>query len=167
MTNNNLWNSRRAVSMAAALLLALGLAACASPSGIAPQAQLLNTGSLNLAAAEPAQPIATDWWLAFGDPQLDTLIGQALAGNPSLRVAQARLARAQAVTEVADAALLPQVNGALDLTRQRYTANGAVPPPLGGSIRESGTLQLSTSWEIDFFGKNQAAPRRWRCSAGA
>ncbi|RYF37584.1 MAG: efflux transporter outer membrane subunit, partial [Comamonadaceae bacterium] len=26
-----------------------------------------------------------------------------------------------------------------------------------GSIRESGTLQLSTSWEIDFFGKNQSA----------
>ncbi|RYF40152.1 MAG: RND transporter, partial [Comamonadaceae bacterium] len=82
--------SRRAVSSAAALLLALGLAACANPSGIAPQAQLLDATALNLAAAEPAQPLATDWWLAFGDPQLDALIGQALAGNPNLRVAQAR-----------------------------------------------------------------------------
>src|SRR6187549_551646 len=106
----------RAVSMAAALLLALGLAACANPSGIAPQAHLRDAASLNLSAAEPVQPLPTDWWLAFGDPQLDALIGQALAGNPNLRVAQARLARAQAVTEVADAALLPQVNGALDLT---------------------------------------------------
>jgi NodT family efflux transporter outer membrane factor (OMF) lipoprotein len=45
----------------------------------------------------------------------------------------------------------------LDVTRQRYTANGAVPPPLAGAIRNSGTLQLSASWELDFFGKNQAA----------
>jgi outer membrane protein TolC len=34
---------------------------------------------------------------------------------------------------------LPQLTGQLDLTRQRYTENGAVPPPLAGSIRESGT----------------------------
>jgi NodT family efflux transporter outer membrane factor (OMF) lipoprotein len=58
---------------------------------------------------------------------------------------------------VADAAKLPQVTGSLDATRQRYTGNGAVPPPLAGSIRSSGTLQLSASWELDFFGKNQAA----------
>ncbi|RYY84024.1 MAG: efflux transporter outer membrane subunit, partial [Comamonadaceae bacterium] len=81
----------------------------------------------------------------------------ALQGNPNLGVAQARLRRAQAFSEAASAATLPQVNGALDLTRQRYTENGAVPAPLAGSVRETGTLQLSTSWEIDFFGKNRAA----------
>ncbi|MCZ8256530.1 MAG: efflux transporter outer membrane subunit, partial [Polaromonas sp.] len=32
-----------------------------------------------------------------------------------------------------------------------------VPPPLAGSIRESGTAQLNASWELDFFGKNRAA----------
>jgi NodT family efflux transporter outer membrane factor (OMF) lipoprotein len=58
---------------------------------------------------------------------------------------------------VADAAMLPQVNAQLDATRQRYTATGAVPAPLAGSIRESGTLQLSGGWELDFFGKNRAA----------
>ncbi|MEO5672097.1 MAG: efflux transporter outer membrane subunit, partial [Ramlibacter sp.] len=92
-----------------------------------------------------------------GDEQLDRLIAQALQGNPTLKVAQARLARAQAVTELAGAASLPQVNGALDLTRQQYTANGAVPPPLAGAIRNSGTLQFTAGWELDFFGKNQAA----------
>jgi NodT family efflux transporter outer membrane factor (OMF) lipoprotein len=61
------------------------------------------------------------------------------------------------VTEVAESAKLPQVNGSLDVTRQRYSANGLFPPPLAGSVRDSGTLQLSASWELDFFGKNQAA----------
>jgi NodT family efflux transporter outer membrane factor (OMF) lipoprotein len=32
-----------------------------------------------------------------------------------------------------------------------------VPAPLAGSIRDTGTVQLNGSWEIDFFGKNRAA----------
>ena len=79
------------------------------------------------------------------------------AGNPTLKLAQARLARAQAAMDAAGAALRPQVNGALDLTRQRYTENGMVPPPIAGSVRNTGTLQLSAGWELDFFGRNQAA----------
>ncbi|RYY93672.1 MAG: efflux transporter outer membrane subunit, partial [Comamonadaceae bacterium] len=37
--------------------------------------------------------------------------------------------------------------------RQRFTETGLYPPPLAGSIRETGTLQLGGSWEIDFFGR--------------
>jgi NodT family efflux transporter outer membrane factor (OMF) lipoprotein len=97
------------------------------------------------------------WWQDFHDEQLNRLVARSLANSPSLKLAQARLARAQAVTEVAEAASVPQLGAQLDLTRQRYTANGAVPPPLAGSIREGGTAQLSASWELDFFGKNRAA----------
>ncbi|MDB5870591.1 MAG: efflux system, outer rane lipoprotein NodT [Ramlibacter sp.] len=141
----------------AALAAALVLAGCANMSGIEPQARMRDAQSVGLAPASASFAPAAQWWREFGDEQLDQLIAQALQGNPNLKLAQARLARAQAVTEVADAAKLPQVNGSLDLTRQRYTGNGAVPPPLAGAIRNSGTLQLSASWELDFFGKNQAA----------
>lgn len=142
----------------AAGLMATGLSGCADMSGIHSNASLREPASLGLptAAAAPA-PVAAAWWREFGDEQLNTLVAQALQHNPSLKVAQARLARAQAVTEVADAARLPQISGGIDLTRQKYTANGAVPAPLAGSIRESGTLQLSGSWELDFFGKYSAA----------
>lgn len=138
------------------LAAALAIAGCADMSGIAPQAQLRDAASVGLTSSA-STAVSAQWWREFGDEQLNRLVDQALAGNPNLRIAQARLARAQAVQEVASSALLPQVNGALDATRQKYTANGAVPPPLAGSVRESGTLQLSTSWELDFFGKNQAA----------
>jgi NodT family efflux transporter outer membrane factor (OMF) lipoprotein len=138
------------------LAAALAMAGCADMSGIAPQAQMRDAASVGLTSSA-STAVSAQWWREFGDEQLNRLVDQALAGNPSLRIAQARLARAQAVQEVASSALLPQVNGALDATRQKYTANGAVPPPLAGSVRESGTLQLSTSWELDFFGKNQAA----------
>src|SRR5947207_11566414 len=39
------------------------------------------------AAAWPAE----GWWRGLGDPQLDALVDEALAGSPSLEVAQARL----------------------------------------------------------------------------
>lgn len=153
---------RTAGAVALAASLALGLSACAGMSGIAPQATPLDGAALGLTGnhdqANPATPaISAEWWRGFGDEQLNSLIARALAANPSLKIAQARLARAQAVTEVADAALLPQVNAALDMTHQRYTTNGAVPPPLAGSVRDSATLQLGASWELDFFGKYRAA----------
>jgi NodT family efflux transporter outer membrane factor (OMF) lipoprotein len=151
-----------AASVVAVGLMATGLTGCADMSGIAPQSSLRDAPSLGLAADSAAQtstraPLAAEWWRDFGDVQLNSLVDQALQTSPTLKLAQARLARALAVTEVADAATLPQVTGQLDLTRQQYTANGAVPAPLAGSIRNSGTAQLAVSWELDFFGKNRAA----------
>ncbi|MDA8522993.1 efflux transporter outer membrane subunit [Acidovorax sp. NCPPB 4044] len=145
----------------------LGLTACADMSGIAPQARMRDAASLGLAAhaqgvadaarsfADPA--VAADWWRGFGDAQLDALIGQALDQSPNLKLAEARIARAQAFTEAASAADRPQINGSLDATRQRYSAKAIYPPPLGGSTENSATGRLTGSWELDFFGKNRAA----------
>ena len=147
--------------LVAAGLITTGLAGCADMSGIHSQSSLRDASSLGLpasdATANASTPAPAEWWRDFGDEQLNGLVAQALQNNPSLKLAQSRLARAQAVNEVAGAARLPQLNGGIDLTRQKYTANGAVPAPLAGSIRESGTVQLSASWELDFFGKYSAA----------
>lgn len=152
MKNTN--NCRRLGALAAALLLA----GCANMSGIESHAGMRDAASVGLAPAKAAAfTPAAQWWRELGDEQLNQLVDTALQGNPGLKIAQARLARAQAVSEVAEAARLPQVNGAFDATRQRYSENGLYPPPLAGAVRNSGTLQLSASWELDFFGKNQAA----------
>ena len=143
--------------LVAAGLMAGGLSGCADMSGIGPQAALRDAPSLGLNSVAVQAPVAAEWWRDFGDETLNGLIAQALQTSPNLKLAQARLARAQAATGVAHAATLPQINGQLDLTHQRYTANGAVPPPLAGSIRDSATAQLAASWELDFFGKNRAA----------
>jgi NodT family efflux transporter outer membrane factor (OMF) lipoprotein len=140
----------------AALAAALLLAGCASTSGIAPRA-LLSAAPVPGASTEAIAPVPVAWWREFADPQLDALVERALAGNPNLAVAQARLRRAQSAGELARAGTLPQVNGTLDITTQRYSENGLYPPPLAGSIDTSATLQANASWEIDFFGKNQGA----------
>ena len=147
-----------AVSVAAVGVIATGMAGCADMSGIESKAVLRDVPSLGLSVGlDTSAEVPAKWWESFGDEQLNTLVAQALQSNPSLKIAQARLARAQAVAEVVDAATLPQVGAQLDATRQRYTANGQVPPPIAGSVREVGTAQLTASWELDFFGKNRAA----------
>ena len=139
------------------LATVIGRSGCASSHGIHSQATLREATSSGLNSTETAAPLNTEWWREFGDIQLNTLVAQALANQPTLKIVQARLARAQAGADLSQAATGPQLNASADATRQLYSANGAVPPPLAGTIRESGTAQLTGSWELDFFGKNRAA----------
>jgi len=152
--------ARRRMPAVAAVVAALVLAGCADMAHIASHAKLRDADSLGLTAV-PSAPAAASvdrqWWLAFGDAQLNALIDKSLQGNPNLQVARARLARAQASTAIAEAAGKPQIDGELDLTRQKFSGNSIYPAPLGGSVQETGTLQLNASWEIDFFGKNRTA----------
>lgn len=144
-------------AMPAVLLAIAMLAGCATHADIQPVATRLPAASLGLAPEVTTPQADPPWWRAFGDPQLDALVERALQDHPDLKVAQTRIARAQAGVELAGATSSPQVQGSLDLTRQRYTGNGAVPAPLAGSVRSSGTLQAQFSWELDFFGRYRAA----------
>ena len=144
-----------AVAIASSVVLTLG--GCASSAGIASTAQTLAPFNVGLDAAAVVPAVVIDWWRGFGDPALNSLVERALADNPSLKLAQARLARAQAAVAGARAADGPQVNGSLDATRQRFSANSIYPPPLGGGIYTLGTAQIGGAWEFDFFGRNRTA----------
>jgi NodT family efflux transporter outer membrane factor (OMF) lipoprotein len=138
------------------------LAACANFSGIEPTAKPLDASTLGLKNLDPSKDTErlatdTDWWLGFGDAQLNGLVNTALLSNPGLKVAQARLARALAASDTVRSVDGPQVNGEVNLTRQLYSATNIYPPPIGGAVLNSGILQATASWELDFFGKNRAA----------
>jgi len=144
--------------VAVASVVVMALAGCASPEGIAPSAQLAAPAAVGAAPAQApaAAPVSAEWWRGFEDPVLDDLIGRATAGNPSLRVAAARTARASANVAAANAARAPLVTGQLDAMRQRFSENSLYPPPLAGSVQNTATAQLNGSWELDFFGHNRA-----------
>ncbi|GAA6118822.1 efflux transporter outer membrane subunit [Acidovorax sp. FG27] len=150
-------------TLALAIAALPGLTGCADMSGIASHAQMRDAASLGLPAAPPPgtlqvdAAVPADWWRGFGDAQLNALIDRALAQSPNLKVAEARVAKANAFTETARAATGPRLNSSLDVNRQLYSANGPYPPPLAGSTLNSGTARLTGSWEIDFFGEHRAA----------
>lgn len=141
----------------APLCVALLLAGCVSSAGIAPQSKVLDAATLGIAAQTPADALGAAWWTAFDARELDALVDTALAANPSLKIARDRLERANAGVNAAQANTQPEVDASLDVTRQRYTENGLVPPPIAGSIGNTGLFNVGASWEIDFFGKNAAA----------
>jgi len=140
----------------AALSAALILAGCVSPAGIVPKAQPVQAAALAPEQAGTVE-VSAAWWTAYGDRELDALVERALAENPTLATARLRVERASALAEGADAARGPRVDGGADVTRQRYTAEGAVPPPLAGSVRTNASLQATGSWELDIFGRERAA----------
>jgi len=146
-------------SMGAALLAA----GCASFDGLAPRAARTDAASLaagkSLSGADlsPAHWPAANWWQRFGDPQLDTLIDEALAGNPGISGARARIDRAAALAASYGAALAPQANAGATITRQRYSANGIFPPPIAGSWHTQTDLAATFSYELDLWGRNRAA----------
>ena len=147
----------------AALAAALLAAGCASFGGLAPKARRTDAATLAARAALADAKLtaatwpAADWWRRFGDPQLDALIAEALAGNPGTASARARIDRAVALAASYGAALAPQANASASVTRQRYSSNGIFPPPIAGSWHTQTDLAASFSYEIDLWGRNRAA----------
>jgi multidrug efflux system outer membrane protein len=99
---------------------------------------------------------AEQWWLAYGDPQLNELIARALKDNLSLAVAQARVASARAVIETERANEGAQVGLASGANRQRYSSNGFFPPPLGGAWYNDFSVAVRASYDFDWWGKHRA-----------
>jgi NodT family efflux transporter outer membrane factor (OMF) lipoprotein len=144
-----------------ALTLAAALAGCVERGDWKPAPRLEPQGltaqrSLSDAKVEAAAWPAQRWWSGYADPQLDALIDEALAGSPSLAIAQARLRAAQGQATVAGAARLPATALDAETTRQRYPEHGLYPPPYAGSYLTDGRLALDFSYDLDFWGRNRA-----------
>ncbi len=102
--------------------------------------------------------INENWWKVYGDIQLDKLIEEALNNSPDMTTAIARLHKADAFTQIANASFKPQLNADAQLSQQKLSYNYLTPKlmtPLGWN--DYGQINLNFNWEIDFWGKNRAA----------
>ena len=139
----------------------IALAGCApipahdNPAVLKTMDQLASTSTF----AEPAAAWPkNDWWKAYGDVQLDTLLDEALRDSPGLAVAQARLRQAGAATQIAGAALMPEVTGNAAFTQDKQSYNYLMPrAAVPNGWKDYGRATLNLSWELDFWGKNRAA----------
>jgi NodT family efflux transporter outer membrane factor (OMF) lipoprotein len=106
--------------------------------------------------ADAGAPMLDQWWRRFGDPTLDRLVQAALAGNPDLRQAQARIREARALREAAAGGQLPTVDAHAAVTREQQTLNGPLPireiPGLSRDITIH-DVGFDASWELDLFGR--------------
>ncbi|PRC91283.1 efflux transporter outer membrane subunit [Solimicrobium silvestre] len=138
------------------LVAALALAGCVSYSGITPHSTAASNTDLSLSSATIQWP-SEQWWNVYNDAVLSDLITQALAKNPSIKLAQARLERVAAMAQAVDAGTLPEVGVGLSMTPEHFTENGLYPPPFAGNIYSTNLLMVNAKYEFDFWGKNRAA----------
>lgn len=148
-------------SLAAALLLALPLAGCVQTPSTTPSQSEIVPGSLGLGDA-PAPQLQSDWWKEFHDPQLDRLVDQMLAKNPSLQGALARIRAAEAEVSSARALQYPSINIDGTDTLQYVSKEFVYPQRFGGTWQWVGDVQARLRWSLDFWGKQAALIDRAR-----
>lgn len=109
-------------------------------------------GAGDPSAAWPQQ----DWWTAYGDPQLDALVAEALAGSPDVAAAQARVRQARGAAEITGADLLPQIGGQGSAAMAKQSYNNGIPSefvPKGW--KSNGNLALSGHFDLDLWGRRR------------
>ncbi len=154
-------SATRIAALTAAVTLAMTLTACVTPHREDPAAFAINSNALGL-ADEPHAPLAEQWWKAFGDPQLDQLVDDALRNNPSLTQALARVRAAQAQRQAVSGADHPAFSVDADETYQRFSENYIIPPPFGGRKYWMGEATANMAWTLDFWGRQAGLIRQAR-----
>ncbi|MBS0393048.1 MAG: efflux transporter outer membrane subunit [Proteobacteria bacterium] len=145
-------------ALAAALLVIAGCAAgpryrAPDPAASAPAAYWTTAEPLT------AAPPPDEWWRELGDPLLDALVAEAIAGNPDLATAEARVQQARALARVAGASFYPAANADARVSRDKLSRNGEnlALIPFTPSTTEFTDYRIGfdAAWEIDLAGRTR------------
>ena len=142
---------RRNFSRSVAVALALACSGCLGPRPPAPLAAHVEPPPDWRTVVGPTAPVEADWWRAFGDPLLSATVEQALANNPDIAQAAARVAQARAAEHEARANRGPEI---VFQNLGGYTRQLEVIGPVTTS---ADVPELTASWDLDFFHRLQQA----------
>jgi outer membrane protein, multidrug efflux system len=130
----------------------LALAGCmVGPDYQRPQTPLPGTYPDESTSSAAPAPIRADWWTLYNDPTLNSLVATALSDNLDVAFAVAKVEEMDADLVEANAALFPEIDllGAAARSRSSGSVTTPVPIRLSNDLR----VALSTSFEIDFWGR--------------
>ena len=176
--------STRSLRLLAASASALALSACATvgpnfkapegPKGAAAAGYAMAGDAVAPAVRlSPEARTSGPWWQAFGSPELDTVIRQALADSPSIAEAREALAKAQADGRARRGAQFVQVdaNTAAEREQINLAAFGfsGFPgqPPLPNPLINLFSVGGMVSYDLDLFGGKKRATEEANARADA
>lgn len=111
------------------------------------------------ALQSPSATVPEVWWLSLRDPQLTALVQQALADNPDLQAAQARLRQARAVQGIQSALGGPTLGASAKVTQDGLSVNSEafanIPFKNPQTEFTNHQIGFDASWEIDLWGHQQ------------
>lgn len=104
------------------------------------------------------------WWRMFNQPELDSLMEEAMKDSPTLEVAAQRVAQARGTAEISGASLLPSISAGFGPERQKQSGdsiNASFPSPTPAVTKPYTlyTARGSITYELDLFGKNRNTTR--------
>lgn len=174
--------STRTLRLLAATASVLALAACATvgpnfktPEG--PKGPAATGYAMAGDAAAPGVRLSPDaraagpWWQAFGSPELDGAIRQALADSPTIAEARATLEKSQAEARATRGAQFVQVDANAAAQRERinlaafgFSGFPGLPPITSPTIN---LYQIggSVSYDLDLFGGKKRATEQANAQA--
>ena len=119
-----------------------GYVAGGTPTAIAPDQRLA-----------PGADVPARWWEAYGSPELNALMDQAIKASPDIESAEAALRSANELYLAQHGALRPTVDASYNLTGQKFS-NEIAPPVLNSTANPYSlhTLQLNVGYTPDVFG---------------
>lgn len=161
---------RSAVTVAGAMLVALGSACAVGPNYRPPPLKLPESFAAGAAPASEAvekireTPNPVDpatWWHSLGDADLDSLVERAIRGNLDLQIALDRLQEARTQECVVLGGALPQIDASAGggIGTGNNNIRGKVDSPLRAAADTTNLNQLDwaggfdVGWELDIFGK--------------
>ncbi|MBH2036174.1 MAG: TolC family protein, partial [Pseudomonadales bacterium] len=156
----------RALQTLSVLALSLTISGCIGTGGIAPQGKALEANSLATdeaiqSAAQDAHWPATQWWQAYGDPQLNRWIDLALQGSPTMAIAAARVRQAKAMAGVAESAESLHINADSTLKRHNWPTDQFYGPgELADTTTWDNNASLGFSYALDLWGRESNATER-------
>lgn len=162
----SLLNSNLRRLAAAASVLALAACTTVGPNFKTPEGPKGAAAAGYTMAGDPAAPgvqltpearVAGPWWQAFGSPELDATMREALAANPTVTEANANLAKARAQLAATRGAQSPQVDASGNAQRERINTQA-----FGFTGFPSPTINLysigaAVSYDLDLFGGKKRA----------
>ena len=105
-----------------------------------------------------SEAVPSDWWRLFDDPMLNEVVETALESNTDIAQSVARIEEADANLRAVNAALFPEIDLSGGANRSGFSNKVASPPSPGTpSVRNDLRLVLSSSFEVDFWGKLRRA----------
>jgi multidrug efflux system outer membrane protein len=149
---------------AVALVVVLTVGCAVGPNYKRPSANVpgIFRGVTPEEAGQPAVESLGDqkWWEVFQDQQLQDLVHAALLQNYDVRIAATRILQAQAQLGITRADQLPAISAGGQAISQRS--------PRGKQFRQfessANQVDLSLTWEVDFWGKYRRATEAARAN---
>lgn len=99
--------------------------------------------------------VDAQWWKAFGSPELDALVQEAMDNSPTLEAARATLKAARQNVIAQRGFFFPSVQLGYERTRQNTGQSMSSALESGEALYSYHTAQLSVSYAPDLFGANR------------